>query len=106
MGDRARLVSRLLIWIAAATAGLYAISSSFVYSKEVAVFRGEGVVIRLYDDPCRLDAVKNLPYRTTWAEGGKTYEGCYGVMGGILVVSYWESKEVSVVPARAFLPSI
>ena len=39
-----------------------------------------GVRIILHDEDCRLrNAVQNLQGRATWEEGGKVFEGCFGL---------------------------
>ena len=38
---------------------------------------GEGIRVTLYDDPCKVEGVSNLPFRATWEEGGKTFDGCW-----------------------------
>lgn len=46
----------------------------------VALFRfvtPNNVTITVYDQPCKMDnPPANTPWRVTWEEKGKTYEGC------------------------------
>ena len=61
-----------------------------------------GITVNLTDEPCKLDAVKNLPKRATWTERGRTIEGCYMVHPGGVVAMYWSDLSVVVAPANAF----
>lgn len=61
------------------------------------------VVVTLTNEPCRLKAVDNLPLRATWREDGKTHEGCFGAVGGI-VLSYWADLTVTALPSSVFKP--
>jgi len=65
----------------------------------------EGITITLYDEPCKLDAVANLPYRATWQEGGKTFEGCFLFFehAGV-IVGYFSDKSVAPMPVQIFKP--
>ena len=69
----------------------------------IAIGEHDGIKIVLFDEPCKLDAVTNLPRRATWTEGGKTFEGCFGVMGGAVVVGYFSDRTVAAIPAQAFV---
>ena len=61
-----------------------------------------GVTVTLYDDPCELVAVTNLPLKATWVENGKTYEGCYGARPDAgVVVFYFEDRTVGLIPFQA-----
>lgn len=75
-----------------------------VLAGPIFVADAEGAKIELYDEPCKLkDAVSNLPYRATWTEKGKVFEGCFGASGAGVVVTYWkEDKTVAAIPVDAF----
>lgn len=63
-------------------------------------YAGDGEVrVTLHDDPCALDV--KLPYRIVWQEKGKTFEGCFGIMQGV-VVAYFSDKSVALFPGKAF----
>jgi hypothetical protein len=62
----------------------------------------EGVRIVLSDDKCDLTVVANLPYKATWEEKGKTYTGCWGVMGQNVVAFFSEDKTVAAIPLQVF----
>lgn len=64
---------------------------------------GEGVEIVIHSDKCAFkEIVGNLPFRATWTEKGKTYEGCGGVNNGVAVF-YFTDKTVVVIPAQYFV---
>lgn len=62
----------------------------------------DGVRIVVYDEPCKLPAVANLPRRATWAEKGKTFEGCAGISPIGVVMFFFDDKTVAAVPVQAF----
>ena len=63
----------------------------------------DGVTITLFTEPCKLTSVKNLEYRSTWTEKGKTFEGCFTIQGGI-VVFFWSDLTVGLASGQAFAP--
>jgi hypothetical protein len=68
----------------------------------IAQLKAEGITLLITDEPCQLKAVGNLPYRATWTEKGKTFEGCAGGHPMGIVMFYWDDKSVSVAPVQAF----
>ena len=67
--------------------------------------QADGVRVTLYDEPCTLKRdIVNLPYRATWEEKGKTFEGCFGARPDMgLVVVYFNDKTVGVIPLDALV---
>lgn len=64
--------------------------------------QSDGAVVTLHDEPCRLDAVVNLPHRAVWTEGGKTFEGCWGGHSQArAIVTYWADRTVALIPMSA-----
>lgn len=63
-----------------------------------------GVVISLYQEPCQLAAVENLPYRATWREASGNFQGCFDVQHGSVVVLYFEDRTVVTLPLAQFGP--
>ena len=70
----------------------------------VAQLSGEdGVTITLYDEPCAYSSIiKNLPYRATWKEKDKTFEGCAGAHPAGIIMFYFDDHTVGIAPMRAF----
>lgn len=66
---------------------------------------GDGVKVIVYgDEKCKMPEVSNLPWRATWTEKGKTFEGCAAVDPRVgLVVFYWSDKTVVVIPSTNFV---
>jgi hypothetical protein len=64
------------------------------------------VTVTLYNEPCSLKEVSNLPHRATWKEDGKTYEGCFGIVpqAGVLMMYFKEDRTVAVMPFDVFVP--
>lgn len=64
----------------------------------------QGVVITLHSEKCAIAEVSNLPYRATWMENGKTYEGCFGVVWPLEMVMFYflGDRTVAVVPTAMF----
>lgn len=61
------------------------------------------VRVTLYDEPCALAAVSNLPRRAEWAENGRTFEGCWGASRMLpIIMTYWSDKTVIPFLASAF----
>jgi hypothetical protein len=54
-------------------------------------------VVTFFDEPCALKPIQ-LPYRTTWRDGDKVTEGCFGLHGSGVVVIYFEDGSVGLVP--------
>src|SRR5262245_51647010 len=76
-----------------------AVLSAPQYSAEV-----EGVLVVLYDEPCEAKAVANLPFRATWTEKGKVFNGCWGPRPneGVVIGYFVEDRTVALIPIRAF----
>ena len=63
----------------------------------------QGIRITLYDEPCKLDAVKNLKFRAVWTEKGRDIEGCVGLRPDAgVVVAYFADKTVALIPMEIF----
>ena len=76
-----------------------------LFAAPVFVAEGNGVHIELFDEPCTLkDSVSNLPYRATWTEKGKVFEGCFvpNQAAGIVVAFFKDDKTVAVIPIEVF----
>lgn len=71
----------------------------------LATAASHGLVISVTDEACTLKQVSNLPFRATWRDGRKVYEGCYSVFAeGQAVAAYFDDGSVAVIPVAAFKP--
>lgn len=70
----------------------------------VAEYREGGGAIALYQEPCALAAVSNLPHRAIWRDAGKTFEGCFAIQHQQIVVMYFDDRTVVTMPLNAFAP--
>lgn len=76
---------------------------TFAYGEPVYETSQGGVRIVVYNDPCKLDAIKNLPARAVWTENGKDVEGCAGARDDLGVVAiYFADKTMVLLPMFAF----
>jgi hypothetical protein len=91
----------LILW--AAIVGI--VLGAVLYAGKVradVIFTAEGeggAIVTLYNEPCRIKTLTNLPYRATWIEKGKTFEGCYvpRTEAGI-VLFYFDDGSVGYIP--------
>ena len=74
-------------------------------AKPLAIASQGGVTITFTDEPCTLAAVRNLPNRATWSEGGKTFEGCFTVQE-LLVLAYFDDRTMVVIHSRHLRPAV
>lgn len=74
-----------------------------VFSAPIFAADAQNVRIVLTDEPCTLKAVSNLPFRATWTEKEKVYEGCWSPRPDEgYVVGYFEDLTVALIPIQAF----
>ena len=63
----------------------------------------DGVVITLHKEKCQIKEVSNAPFRATWLEKGKEFEGCWRPGNSENVVFYFlGDKTVFDIPAQHF----
>jgi hypothetical protein len=98
-----------LIWavmIGLTLAGVFYASKALAEPRLLAV--DNGVAITLYDDPCELKGeITNLPYKATWTENGKTFEGCWAGRDDVKqVMAYFTDKTVALIPYSVFKRAI
>lgn len=84
---------------------LYGAKKAYADPMAKVIANGGQVVITVYTEDCaRKDVVTNLPKRATWAEDGKTYEGCVGIQPEAGVAMFWfDDRTVAIVPLQAFV---
>lgn len=64
-----------------------------------------GEVITITDEPCKLTDIVDMPHRATWAEKGKTFEGCAAPHpAGVVVLYFKDDRSIALVPIRMFQP--
>lgn len=87
-------------------AGLIAYSAKAMADPRFAADGDDGAVITLYDDPCELkEEITNLPYKATWTEGGKQFDGCWAPVQALGIVQMWFSDKTAFpVPLRLLKP--
>ena len=74
-----------------------------VAAAPIASATSDGVTVTLYNEPCALAAVVNLPNRATWQEKGKTIEGCFTLVPEVsAVMAYFSDKTVVLMPMQVF----
>lgn len=100
---RAILRDKVITWFMVGLVGVF-IGSGVAQADPMARTESGGVVVTIYTEPCKLDAVTNLPQRATWVENGKTTEGCAGIHPAGAVMFYFSDKTVVIHPTRAFVP--
>jgi hypothetical protein len=69
-----------------------------VFAKPLAVATKGKAVITLHSDPCAVKNIANLPFRATWIDGEKQYEGCWAATDYDVVVSYWSDNTIALIP--------
>lgn len=61
----------------------------------------DGARVVLHDDKCAVSAVANLPYKATWEEKGKVFQGCWGARPDAgVVMFYFDDKTVGIIPMQ------
>lgn len=71
-------------------------------AKPIGAVSSGNVSITLYDDKCDLKI--QLPYKATWLEGRKEFQGCWGMQSGVVVL-YFDDNSIAVLPTNAFRPA-
>jgi hypothetical protein len=67
----------------------------------------DGAKVVLYDDKCAVAAVANLPYKATWEEKGKVFQGCWGARPDAgVVMFYFDDKSVGLIPISGLTPVV
>lgn len=99
--DRLVITNKIIFVILVGLFLAAAISPAF--AEAVFQGQGQGVTITVYNEPCKLTDVTNLPYRATWEENGKVTEGCIAPRPDAgVVVGYFADKTVALMPLQMF----
>ena len=100
--DRWVFVPRIIVAMLILVAGL-ALYAGNVFAEAAFQGTGQGVTITVFNEPCKLDAVTNLPFRATWEENGKVTEGCVAPRPDAgVVVGYFADKTIALMPIQMF----
>jgi hypothetical protein len=79
-----------------------------VLAGPIFVADSQGIHLELFEEPCQLkEYVTNLPYRATWTEKGKTFEGCFVPYPNVgLVTAYFSDRTVALIPIDIFKKAV
>jgi hypothetical protein len=99
--ERATLAQRLIAWLGVVCLIVLVGLATNVHAGPRFSVVADGAKVVLHDDKCAVGAVKNLPYKATWEEKGKVYQGCWGARpeAGI-VMFYFDDKSVGMIPIQ------
>ena len=101
-------MDRWIVWtqsvvLAGLVVTLLALTTSTVKAEAVAVANAPGIVVTVFNEPCALQQVVNLPLRATWTQNGKTIEGCFGSFSEAAAIGvFFDDGTVVVLPMAAF----
>jgi hypothetical protein len=90
-----------LFWTAVISLALAAVFySGRVFADPIFTAEGEGgATVLLYNEPCQIKTLTNLPFRATWVEKGKTFEGCFVPRPEAqIVLFYFDDGTVGYIP--------
>lgn len=93
--------SSLTILLALCLAALMLAWVTIAQAKPVFTATEGGVTITIHDGACALSAV-TLPYRATWDEAGKHYEGCVGAHPAGVLIFYWDDRSIVILAQSLF----
>ena len=100
------LLLQIVGWLAAvaALAVIVYILVGCAPAHAAAVFQASDDKVRvvLFDEPCDLPAITNLPLRAEWIEGGNTLQGCWAQHPYGIVIAYWSDLTITLTPMRVF----
>lgn len=76
------------------------------FAEPKAIIQTQDITVIVYDEKCEHpDKVSNLPMKITWKnKQGKVFNGCFGVIGPIVIAFFPEDKTIAAFPIQAFQP--
>lgn len=79
---------------------------SIVFARPIAAAVTTSGSITIYNEPCAIAEISNLPVRVTWETNGKVLEGCAGSVPdlGIVMMYFPADKTVEVLRLSSFSP--
>jgi hypothetical protein len=97
--ERATLAQRLIAWLGVVCLIVLVGLATNAHAGPRFQVVADGAKVVLHDDKCAVSAVANLPYKATWEEKGKVFQGCWGARpeAGI-VMFYFDDKSVGIIP--------
>jgi hypothetical protein len=97
--ERATLAQRLIAWLGVVCLIVLVSLATNAHAGPRFQVVADGAKVVLHDDKCAVSAVANLPYKATWEEKGKVFQGCWGARpeAGI-VMFYFDDKSVGIIP--------
>jgi hypothetical protein len=97
--ERATLAQRLIAWLGVVCLIVLVGLATNAHAGPRFQVVADGAKVVLHDDKCAVSAVANLPYKATWDEKGKVFQGCWGARpeAGI-VMFYFDDKSVGIIP--------
>jgi hypothetical protein len=97
--ERATLAQRLIAWLGVVCLIVLVGLATNVHAGPRFQVVADGAKVVLHDDKCAVSAVKNLPYKATWEEKGKVFQGCWGARPDAgVVMFYFDDKSVGIIP--------
>ena len=97
--ERATLAQRLIAWLGVVCLIVLVGLATNAYAEARFQVVADGAKVVLFDDKCAVSAVANLPYKATWEEKGKVYQGCWGARPDAgVVMFYFDDKSVGIIP--------
>lgn len=105
--ERKALAQRIIIFLGSVClAVLLLLAATWptkAYAEPVMSVTDGGITVQLWTDRCSLSEIQNLPYKATWHENGKVFQGCWGPRPDAgVVIFYFEDKTVGIAPIQAF----
>jgi hypothetical protein len=97
--ERATLAQRLIAWLGVVCLIVLVSLATNAHAGPRFQVVADGAKVVLHDDKCAVSAVANLPYKATWEEKGKVFQGCWGARPDAgVVVFYFDDKSVGIIP--------
>jgi hypothetical protein len=97
--ERVTLAQRLIAWLGVVCLIVLVSLATNAHAGPRFQVVADGAKVVLHDDKCAVSAVANLPYKATWEEKGKVFQGCWGARPDAgVVVFYFDDKSVGIIP--------
>lgn len=77
--------------------------ATIAQAKPTHIAQEGGITITVYDDKCALSAV-SMPFRATWKEESKHYEGCVIQHPTGILIFYFTDRSIVLLAPQMFRP--